>query len=167
MSAHPLFHHGRRWGWCVLAAAAFVGISIHHPRSGVVPVPGHAPPAAGDELTILADEHGQFWPTVKANGVKLRVLADTGATEIVFPREDVWRLGINPRSLTFDQPHSTANGTVYGAPFRLDRLVIGGCVVRDVQASINGAPMDMPLMGMSVLQRFPLTIANGVMTLRC
>ena len=49
--------------------------------------------------------------------------------------------------------YRTANGTVTGAPVRLDEVRLGTIVLRDVRASVNGAAMNRSLLGMSFLGR--------------
>ena len=45
--------------------------------------------------------------------------------------------------------------------------MIGSCCeLNDVPAWINGGDLFSPLLGMSVLQRMDMTVADGTMTLR-
>jgi clan AA aspartic protease (TIGR02281 family) len=122
-------------------------------------------PAEGT-LTVSADTYGQFYLTVEANGSRFSCLADTGAAFLVFRRQDVARLGLDPAQLAFDQLSTTANGLTHSAPFRLRRLVIASCELADIPAAINGGDLEHPLLGMSVLQRMKMTVADGTMTLR-
>lgn len=122
--------------------------------------------AAAPALTIRGDYHGQFYLTVEANGTHFRCLVDTGASWVVFRRQDTARLGLDPAGLSFDQVAWTANGSTYNAAFRLRRLVIAGCALTDVPAVINGGDLEHPLLGMSALRLMKVTVGGGSMTLR-
>ena len=56
--------------------------------------------------------------------------------------------------LFFDRVYRTANGTVRGAAVRLGRVKIGPIKLKDVRASVNGAPMTTSLLGMKFLGWF-------------
>lgn len=128
----------------------------------------HRMAAHGREpVTVVADAYGQFHIAALANGAALRFLVDTGASDVTFRKQDAARLGLNPSRLVFDQTYWTANGRIRGASFRLHRLVIGACVLTDVVASINGGDLEEPLLGMSLLRRMNMTVADGTMTLKC
>ena len=96
----------------------------------------------------------------------IRFLVDTGASEVVLSPRDAERLGFDLKSLNFNRIYQTANGTVTGAPVRLEEIRIGPIVVSDVRASVNGAEMKRSLLGMSFLGRLGGYRVNGdVLTL--
>jgi aspartyl protease family protein len=138
-----------------------------HAQTAFQPVrPSAEAPTARPPLTIRADRYGQFYLTVNADGAVFRCLADTGASDLVFRKRDAAQLGLSLGQMAFDQNAWTANGTVYGAAFRLRQLVIGSCELTDVPAWINGGELEYPLLGMSVLRLMKMTVADGTMTLR-
>ena len=54
-----------------------------------------------------------------------------------------------------------------GAPGTLPQIRIGPIEVRDVPASVNGAPLYASLLGMSFLERLSgYRVENGTLTLR-
>jgi len=119
-------------------------------------------------LEVVADSSGQFRFSAEANSAHFQFLADTGATELVFRREDLPRLGLDPARIVFDHRFQTANGVVRGAVVELSRLVVGSCELRNVRAAIDTGELDEPLMGMSVLTRMgSVSISHGTLTLRC
>jgi len=76
-------------------------------------------------------------------------------------------LGINVETLNFSRRYATANGVVFGAPIRLDKIEIGPIVVKAVRASVNGADMRRSLLGMSFLERLNgFNISKNILTLR-
>ncbi|MGY9016475.1 MAG: retropepsin-like aspartic protease family protein, partial [Rhodospirillales bacterium] len=80
---------------------------------------------------------------------------------------DARRLGINVETLNFSRRYATANGVVFGAPIRLDKIEIGPIVVKAVRASVNGADMRRSLLGMSFLERLNgFNISKNILTLR-
>lgn len=83
----------------------------------------------------------------------VRMLVDTGASDVVLSPADARRLGFDPETLEFSKLYRTANGAVYGAPVRLRSMTIGSIRVENVRASVNGADMNRSLLGMSFLER--------------
>lgn len=116
-------------------------------------LPHRAQEAPGGDVTIRAGAGGHFIAEATVNGVAIRFLVDTGASEVVLSPRDAERLGFNLKSLSFNRMYQTANGTVTGAPVRLEDIRIGAITVKDVRASVNGAAMKRSLLGMSFLGR--------------
>ena len=116
-------------------------------------VPSLAVQSDGDfEIVRANDRH--FHLTLKVNGVPIKFIVDTGASDIVLTREDAERTGINMDSLAFLGRASTANGTVKTATTVLNEVVLGDRVDHDVRASVNGGEMFGSLLGMSYLNQF-------------
>ena len=79
-------------------------------------------------------------------------MIDTGASVVAMNRTTARRVGVSPANSEFIHPVNTANGTVNAASARLDRLEIGGIVVRDVQAVVlDDNALSGTLIGMSFL----------------
>tara|TARA_R110002124_G_scaffold105164_3_gene255911 strand:- start:47124 stop:47816 length:693 start_codon:yes stop_codon:yes gene_type:complete len=116
-------------------------------------LPHRAQETAAGDVVIRAGDHGHFVAEARVNGVAIRFLVDTGASEVVLSPRDAMRLGFDLKSLSFNRIYQTANGTVTGAPVRLDDIRIGPIVVTDVRASVNGAEMKRSLLGMTFLGR--------------
>tara|TARA_R110000772_G_scaffold267933_2_gene393261 strand:- start:29083 stop:29754 length:672 start_codon:yes stop_codon:yes gene_type:complete len=116
-------------------------------------LPHRAQEAPGGDVTIRAGAGGHFIAEATVNGVAIRFLVDTGASEVVLSPRDAERLGFNLKSLSFNRMYQTANGTVTGAPVRLEDIRIGAITVKDVRASVNGVAMKRSLLGMSFLGR--------------
>ncbi|MEM6388759.1 MAG: TIGR02281 family clan AA aspartic protease, partial [Pseudomonadota bacterium] len=97
---------------------------------------------------------GHFHATLEINGVPVRMVVDTGASELVLTQEDARRVGLEPENLAFTGRAFTANGPVETAPVRLDTVVLGGLETRGVRAVVNGGEMFDSLLGMSYLSQF-------------
>ena len=73
-----------------------------------------------------------------------------GGDLLVSP-DDARRLGYDPGQLTFTSMAQTANGTVMGAPIRIEELVVGPIVMNDVENASAAASAP----GMIQLIRWP------------
>ncbi|MDP6602858.1 MAG: TIGR02281 family clan AA aspartic protease [Rhodospirillales bacterium] len=119
------------------------------------------------EISFRASAGGHFVVEAEVDGVTLRLLVDTGASDVVLSPADARRLGFALESLSFTKRYRTANGVVFGAPVRLNRVRIGPISVSGVAASVNGAPMTRSLLGMSFLDRLSgYEVRNGTLVLR-
>lgn len=116
------------------------------------------------ELRLAEDGH--YYADTEVNGVRLRFLIDTGASDIVLSESDAKRIGLDLSGLTYTGLASTANGTVSTAPVRLKSLVLGPWEDRDLPASVNGGDLTDSLMGMSYLSRFDMSFSGQILTLR-
>jgi aspartyl protease family protein len=109
-----------------------------------------------------------FIATSEINGQSMSALVDSGAATVVLRQSDAERAGIDVRSLTFDTPLKTANGTSYLAPVRLKSVRIGDIVADDVEALVaKPGTLNENLLGMSFLRRLTsYEVAGDFVTLR-
>jgi aspartyl protease family protein len=114
------------------------------------------------QVTLTADARGHFLTTGAINGVSVRFLVDTGATRIAFEAK---RLGIN--YLSGQRAHtSTANGTIPIYLLNLDSVRVGDITVNNVEAAVlDGAGLDIALLGMSFLNRMQMKRDGDSLTL--
>ncbi len=110
-----------------------------------------APPQADARIDKAADGH--FWAVAQVNGRPLRVLVDTGASEVALTRADARRLGVEVAGLDYDKPVMTADGRMQAARVRLARVTVGDAEVRDVDALVVRRGLNTSLLGMSYLGR--------------
>jgi aspartyl protease family protein len=127
-----------------------------------------APDDSGDlEQVIHAGAHGHFLVEAMVNGVPIDFMVDTGASHIVLTLEDARKLGFTPSALRFDQAFESANGTVRAAPVELRELRVGQLRLFDLEASVNGGPLPISLLGMSFLDRLrSYEVSRGRLVLR-
>lgn len=129
--------------------------------------PQSALEVAGGALELRRAPDGHFHARAEVNGAPVRFIVDTGASEVVLSRQDATRAGIDVGSLSFTARARTANGLVATAPVRLDSLVFGGLVDRNLRAQVNAGELNASLLGMSYLDRFAsIEIAGDRMLLR-
>jgi clan AA aspartic protease (TIGR02281 family) len=115
----------------------------HEDESSAVPL----------EMVIPAGAHGHFMVEAVVEGTPLIFVVDTGASDVILSPADAKRLGFRTDELRFTRRYQTANGAVAAAPVTLRELRIGQFSAFDVEASVNGAPLPVSLLGMSFLRR--------------
>jgi aspartyl protease family protein len=109
---------------------------------------------ADGTIVVRAGDNGHFFLDADVNGVRVKFMIDTGASDIVLSPEDAKRLGCLIENLDFNRSYNTANGMVRGAEVTLESLSIGDFNEQNIMASVNGASMDGSLLGMTFLQLF-------------
>jgi aspartyl protease family protein len=120
----------------------------------------------GAQVVVPMARDGHFYLVLDLNGVPVRFVIDTGATDIVLSATDAARVGLQPENLVFSGRALTANGMVETAPVRIDRVALGGVVDEGVRAVVNRGDLEESLLGMSYLRRFDrLEISGGQMVL--
>ncbi|MFT6580205.1 MAG: aspartyl protease family protein [Alphaproteobacteria bacterium] len=130
-------------------------------------LPGVGQDIGDGEVQFRAGPNGHFQLEARVNGVPIMFLLDTGASDIVLDPQDAVRLGFKLDRLTFSRQYQTANGVVRSAPVNLDAVQIGAITIRNVDASVNGAPLGASLLGMSFLERLSgYSVENGTLVLR-
>ena len=107
-----------------------------------------------NRIVINLSRDGHFYVDLKINDEQVRFMIDTGASDIVLNMTDAQRIGIDIKNLVFDKRYQTANGEVYGASTRLDKVEIAGVKFYDISASVNGADLGTSLLGMRFLREF-------------
>jgi aspartyl protease family protein len=119
------------------------------------------------EALLTADPHGQYAAEVLIDGSPVRMLIDTGATQVCISASTSRRLGLNPsgaRKLTIQ----TANGKSTASPTILRSVSFDGLYMNDVEALILAPEAgDVNLLGMSFLKRLvSVEQRNGSLVLR-
>ncbi|MFC4348183.1 TIGR02281 family clan AA aspartic protease [Kordiimonas lipolytica] len=105
-------------------------------------------------LMVHRSRDGHFWMKARLNGVDVRFMVDTGASNVVLSPDDARRIGINTGILDYSGRATTANGVVSYARATISTLGLGEETFYDVPVTINGADMDGSLLGMTVLKEF-------------
>lgn len=138
------------WALIFLGVAALAGL---WPDIRAALVPRQTVLESGRiEAPIAADGH--FYLSAEVNGVALRFMVDTGASQIVLTRADAARVGIDTETLAYVGQATSANGPVATAPVVLQSLALGPLAERDVPAVVNRGELDTSLLGMSFLAGF-------------
>lgn len=101
---------------------------------------------------------GHFRAVTNVNGENVSMLIDTGASIVLLSYEDARAAGLDPGSLTFNQPVTTANGKAFVAPITLEAVNVGAVGLSDVRAAVaEEGKLHSSLLGMSFLGRLQET----------
>lgn len=121
---------------------------------------------ANGDLILKRAQDGHFHMEVSINGADIRFLVDTGASIVTLSEDDARRAGYDPSKLDYTLQFSTANGTAWGAPIRIEQMRAGPLVARDVRAAVGGAGMSKSLLGMSFLNQLNgFSVSGDTLTL--
>ena len=121
----------------------------------------------GKSVTLQKSDDGHFWAQVRLNGQDIRMMVDTGASEIALNQADARRIGIEPEALNFNISVSTAAGPSRAASIKLESVRIGSIVIDNVPATVMITGGGVSLLGMGFLSRLSYVQAEGdTLTLR-
>ena len=124
------------------------------------------PAAGGRTVTLQKGDNGHFQTEAVIDGRRLAFMVDTGASVIALRQRDAARLGIHPVPRDFTANVSTANGMLKAAPVELNRVEVGGLVVRNVAALVlPDEALSENLLGMSFLSKVRWEHRNGRLVL--
>lgn len=154
-------------GWVIIFGILGLGYSIWN---GGGMLSGELNPANGmasdDSITFRADRSGHYLVRAAVNGQEIDFVLDTGATSVVLTKSDAEKIGYDLSDLSFVAPASTANGTVYNAPIRINVIELGPIRLDRVEGFVNEGEMDTSLLGMSFLNRLSgYQVSDGLLTL--
>ena len=111
--------------------------------------------------TGTAHAQNAFYPKVTIGGIYVRMVADTGATNVSLSAKDARRIGLNPNTLPKNGLAEPANGTILTSIFTLPEITVEGVVLHNITASC--CVIGESLLGMSALEQFEVTFRNGWM----
>jgi len=137
-------------------APALVAAATAQPAVAADP-PSHAPREAQSsgyrEVLLKADERGQYAGEALIDGSPVRMLVDTGASDVFVSASTAARLGLVP-SAGRKRMIQTANGQSTATPAVLRSLSLGGLYMNDVEALILAPEAgEINLLGESFLKR--------------
>ena len=157
-------------GLALYLLVANVGTVLTSPEAAKPETPPSAPaPASGggfsNSLTLRAGRDGHVYTAVNVNGVPVRMIVDTGATDVVLTLHDAAAAGFAVGQLAFTGRSSTANGVTRVAPVILRTIRIGQLEIADVRAAVV-EHLEVSLLGQAFLSRLEsYQMRDGVLTL--
>ena len=117
---------------------------------------------ANGEAELRRAWDGHYRAEAEVNGERMRLMIDTGASMVLLPYEVVHEIGIDPKTLEYSLPVTTANGKSSVAPIRIDTIRVGPIVVNDVMAAVaHPGKLKVGLLGMSFLDKLYETSFRG------
>ncbi|WP_375690268.1 TIGR02281 family clan AA aspartic protease [Pseudooceanicola sp. LIPI14-2-Ac024] len=156
-----MFQHAAIWGLILLGTVAAIGLwgDIRHT---VVPVQR----VQNGVIEVPRSNDGHYYLTAEINGTPIRMIVDTGATDMVLRHEDAEKAGIDLNGLRYFGSAKTANGAVRIAPVTLDSVTLGPVTDEGFRAFVSEGEMPGSLMGMTYLQQFSrMSFENGALVL--
>ena len=124
-------------------------------QTSPAPLPNVVHPSfVRDTATARRDRTGHFLFDATVNDVPLRVMFDTGATNVSLRAEDAESIGIDVDALHYVQTVRTAHGTTQVAPVLIRTLTIGDITRQNVPAFVaKPGDLNANLLGQSFLSR--------------
>lgn len=107
----------------------------------------------GDEVRIPMSANGHFMANVTINGVKRRMLIDSGATVTALSTRTASEARLEPDAGLLPVVLQTANGATQAQTTTIDEMRLGNIVARDLKAVVSPALGNMDLLGMNFLSK--------------
>ena len=119
------------------------------------------------EIALRADGRGQYTADTLVNGMPVRMLVDTGASDVIVSASTAARLGL-VHSERGRRTIQTANGQSSATPAVLTHVSFGGLIMNDVEALILAPEAgEVNLLGESFLKRLlSVEQRDGMLILR-
>jgi aspartyl protease family protein len=108
---------------------------------------------AGDETRLRMAPNGHFFADVTLNGLKRRMLIDSGATVTALSERTARAAGIGTDQSVIPVIIQTANGTVRADTGTVGELRLGNIVARDLKVVISPAFGSVDVIGMNFLSK--------------
>ena len=127
---------------------------------------GNSSNSTPSTVTMYVDDYGFFRSIGKVNGRSTNFLIDTGANTVVFSSDHAKRLNIEYLDGRKGYA-STASGMTVMYGITLKEISVGGISLQNVGAGvIEGGFPEVPLLGMTFLQRLEMNRSGVTMVLR-
>jgi aspartyl protease family protein len=151
----------------VAAAPAPAAVPLASDSAAATEEPAGRPVYSYRETALRADARGQYAADALINGLTVRMLIDTGASDIVISASTAARLGLAPLSGPA-RIIQTANGRSMASPAVLRHVSFGGLYMDDVEALILAPEAgEVNLLGASFLKRLvSVEQRDGMLILR-
>jgi len=108
---------------------------------------------AGDEVRIRMASDGHFWANVTINGVRRRMLIDSGATITAISEATASAASIYSDSGLVPVMLQTANGLVQARKGKVDELVVGNVEAKGLRVVVSPALGNLDVLGMNFLSQ--------------
>jgi aspartyl protease family protein len=108
---------------------------------------------AGNELRVRMAPDGHFWVAASINGVKRRMLIDSGATVTALSEQTVREAGVEADNSLAPVVLRTANGAAPAETGKVDELRIGNIVARNLRIVTSPGLGGLDVLGMNFLSK--------------
>ncbi|RYE05748.1 MAG: TIGR02281 family clan AA aspartic protease [Rickettsiaceae bacterium] len=128
-------------------------------------LPSHTLVIKEGNIMIGRNADGHFYTDALVNGVLVKFMIDTGASDVALTAKDAQKIGIDVTKLKYDKVYLTANGKNLAAPFKI-KFKIADLTLSSIEAHIGMGELDISLLGMSVIRHFKtFNISNNTLTI--
>ncbi len=107
----------------------------------------------GRETRIPMAPDGHFWAEVRLNGIKRRMLIDSGATVTAISEQTARQAGVRDTRAVMPIILRTANGAVTARQATVETLRVGNARASGVAVVVSPALGEMDVLGMNFLSR--------------
>lgn len=107
----------------------------------------------GREVRIPMASNGHFMANVTINGIKRRMLIDSGATITALSQGTAAAAGLEAEAGLLPVVLQTANGMTQAQTTTIGELKLGNITARDLKAVVSPALGNMDLLGMNFLSK--------------
>jgi len=144
-------------GWAVIALIVILAVSHRYEIGSFFASVGNrlgisSQQVAGDTVRIRMSPDGHFWAQVSVNGVRRRMLIDSGATITAISENTAEVAGISTEG-GFPVMLETANGTVTARRGRIDELRLETLTTEDLTVVVAPNFRELDVLGMNFLSR--------------
>lgn len=107
----------------------------------------------GREVRIRMSPDGHFWASATINGVRRRMLIDSGATVTAISESTARAAGVESGAAPVPVVLKTANGLAPARAAGVEELRLGNILARDLKVVVSPAFGDMEVIGMNFLSK--------------
>lgn len=125
---------------------------------------GGTPKATRQSVSLTADARGHFAAAGSLNGYPMTFLVDTGATSIAINAAEAKRMGLDYKAGQAIGV-GTAAGVVPAWRVKFNTVKVGGITLNQVDGMVVETGLNVPLLGMSFLNRMEMNRDGQTMTL--
>lgn len=115
----------------------------------------------GSEVRIPMGRDGHFWVDAEINGIKRKMLVDSGATVTALSQGTARAAGVEPDATLVPLLMQTANGTVRAKAGTVDALAVGAIEARRLKVVISPALGNTDVLGMNFLSQLAAWRVEG------
>ena len=108
---------------------------------------------SGKELRVRMSSDGHFWVTASINGVKRRMLIDSGATVTAISEQTAREAAVDAGSSLAPVILRTANGSAPARTGSIDELRVGNIIARDLKIVTAPGLGNLDVIGMNFLSK--------------
>jgi aspartyl protease family protein len=108
---------------------------------------------AGNELHVRISPDGHFWVVASINGVKRRMLIDSGATVTAISESTVRAAKVDTGTTLAPVVLQTANGAAPARTGKVDEIRVGNIVARNLRVVTSPGLGQLDVLGMNFLSK--------------